>query len=127
MGEEIQESVWDRAEFYAEFARKEVLKFHLRQFLVCFFALLIVGLMGVSAVGVFTGRSDALLILITATGSVLWWKYMRPMFNAPTGLACPACGRNGAALVRRKSLFGYEWDLSCAQCGKCIRTRLGSD
>jgi hypothetical protein len=129
MDDEVQESVWNRTEFYAAFARKEVLRFHLREAFACFVALIIVGLMAVSAIGVFTGRPDALLILISATVSVLWWKYMRAMFNSPTGLACPACRRNGAALVRRlrKNSSGYEWDLSCAQCGKCIPTQLGSD
>jgi hypothetical protein len=124
MGDEVKESDWDRAEFYASCARKEVLKFNLRQVLAWVFAL-VIGLTVISVAGLFTRWPEGLLIAFSATASFLWWKFVRPLLQTPTDLTCPACGRNAAMFLKRKTSAGYEWDLSCAQCGNRVETRVG--
>lgn len=114
-----------QAELLATFARKQVVRFQLRQMLALVLALVTIALTAISVIELFFLQPDGIQIVIAATACFLWWMFMRPMLHPPIDLTCPACGRPTAAILQRKTSVGYEWDLSCAQCGKRVETRLG--
>ena len=106
-------------------ARKQVLRFAIRQASACLFGLFSVGLSAIALLELVSLRPAVIDIVLAATACFLWWKYMRTMLRAPTGLTCPACGRTTALLAKRQTAVGYEWDFSCSQCGMRVETSLG--